>query len=79
MRHRRNPTGQIVQKTDEMSLVQSVGTSRLFAERSVPNSQKDPEGDRSPARVEHHAGRECHRSKLVARIVEMPQLTREDR
>ena len=79
MRQRRNRTGHIVQKTDEMSLVQSVGTSCLFAERSVLNSQNDPEGARSPARVEHHAGRECHRSKLVARVVEMPQLTREDR
>ena len=79
VRQRRNRTGQIVQKTDEMSLVQSVGTSCLFAERSVPNSQKDPENDRSPARVEHRAGRECHRSMLVARMVEMPQLTREDR
>ena len=79
VRQRRNPSVQLVQKTDEVSPLQSVGTPRLFAERNIPNGRKDPEDDRSPSRVEHHAGRECHRSYLVERIAAMPHLTREDR
>ena len=73
------PTVQVLLKAEDILLLQSIGTSRLFAERNIPNGRKDPKDDRSPARVEHHAGRECHRSKFAARMVEMPQLTREDR
>ena len=56
VRQRSNSTVQVVQKTDEMSLVQSIYARRLVAQRNI--GQKGPDDDRSPARVEDHAGRE---------------------
>ena len=56
VRQKRNSTVQVVQKTEEMSLLQSIDARRLVAQRDI--GQKGPEDHQSPARVEDHAGSE---------------------